>query len=239
MIGLSVANVVMAPAVRRQNMIGRHITRIANVQYPASTVEAELLGRDIAAQIVRFDIPDPIDSPGTPDDRYQINMCLTSRALHARACYGARWGPHRFGRLGNIYLVAPSEVLRLRGDHGRQSSLTCQLRPSLLAEVVGRDLVWDDRQLAATLDIGNARLGALLFRLTAEVRYPGFAADRMLELFGHELAIEIARYCLNIHERPATCGLSAWRLSLIDERLGRDSPHNRGEAPTLGELTAI
>ena len=215
------------------------VARLAspNVTYPTITTEAELAGKDIAAQIVRFDIPNPTDSLVKPDDRYQINMCLTPRPLHARACYELRWGPHRFERLGDIFLVPPGEVLRFRGDRGRQTSLTCQLRPELLAELVGRELLWDERQLAATLDITNARVRALLFRLTGEVRYPGFASDRMLELFGQELAIEIARYCLEVHERPATGGLASWRLRLIDERLSDDSPAEG--APTLGDLAAI
>jgi AraC family transcriptional regulator len=216
-------------------MITRHLPApLPTVPYPTITVEAELTGRDMAAQIVRFDIPSPTDTLVKPDDRYQINMCLTPRPLHARACYEARWGPHRFERLGDIFLVPPGEVLRFRGDRGRQSSLTCQLRPALLSELVGRDLVWDDRQLAATLDITNARIRALLFRLTGEVRYPGFASERMLELLGHELAIEIARYCLEVHERPVTGGLASWRLRLIDERLSDDAA-----APTLAELAAI
>jgi AraC family transcriptional regulator len=198
------------------------------------TVEAELLGRDIAAQIVRFDIPHPTDSRVSADDRYQINMCLTPRPLNARACYEARWGPHRYDRLGDIFLVPPSEVLRFRGDRGSQSSLTCQLSAELFIALFGGLPVWDDQQLATTLNITNARIRALLFRLTGEVRYPGFASDQMLELIGGELAIEIARLCLEVQERPATGGLASWRLRLIDERLSDDTT-----APTLGDLAGI
>ena len=53
---------------------------------------------------------------------------------------------------------------------------------------------WSDQKLAATLDITNARIRALLFRLTEEVRYPGFAADAMFAHLGGELAIELARF---------------------------------------------
>ncbi len=220
-------------------MTRRKTAVVVSAEYATSTIEAELSGQDIAAQIVRFDIPAPTDSLVRPDDFYQVNMCLTPRPLHARACYEARWGPHRFERLGDIFLVPPSEVLRFRGDRGQQSSLICQLRPALLTRLVGRELLWDDRQLAATLDITNARVRALLFRLTGEVRYPGFASDHMLELFGQELAIEIARYCLEVHERPATGGLASWRLRLIDERLSDDSSSDGGGAPTLSDLAAI
>jgi AraC family transcriptional regulator len=75
---------------------------------------------------------------------------------------------------------------------------------------------------------------ALLFRITAEVRHPGLAGQRMLEFLGGELAIELGRYCLEVAERPVTGGLAGWRLRLIDERLADDL-----SAPTLAELAQL
>ena len=204
---------------------------MADDPQPSMVIEAELAGRAFAAQIVRFDIPRPTDSLVATDARYQINMCLTPRPLHARAGYEARWGRHRFERLGDIFMVPPGEVLRCRGERGQQTSLTCQIDPEML-DAIGAPQ-WDDRQLAASLDITSARIRALLFRLTGEVRYPGIGAERMLALLGEELAIEIARHCREVHERPATGGIASWRLRLIDERLAED-----GAAPSLGELAA-
>lgn len=197
-------------------------------------VEAELCCDAIAARLVRFDIPEPTTSTLRNVAGYQIDMCLTPRPLVAKACYRQHWGPHRFERLGDIFMIPPGEELFIQGGRGRQLSLVCDLAPPAIHSVLGRELVWADHQIASTLDISSARIRALLFRLTEEVRHPGLASDRLLELLSGELAIELARYCLEQDEKPLTGGLSGWRLRLIDERLGEDR-----EAPTLKELADI
>ena len=201
---------------------------------PTVEVETELVGAAMRAQLVRFDIPSPTESIQRDDDAFIINLCLTPRPLNARACYRDRWGPHRFERLGDIFMIPPGEALHIKGGSGVQDSLVCTLRHDAITAIVGQTLDWDDQQLAATLDITGARLRALLFRLTEEVRHPGFAADRLIECMTGELAIELGRFCLEVAERPATGGLAGWRLRLIDERLSRDRA-----APSLGELAAL
>lgn len=201
---------------------------------PTMIVEAELIGQAISAQVVRFDIPSPTAATLEGGDCYHINMCLTPRPQGAQAGYPDRWGPHRFDRLGDIFMVPPGERLLVRGGSVRQSSLTCQLPAEAVHSLFGHPLSWSDQQLATTIDITNARIRALLFRLTEEVFHPGFAAQHMLELLGGALAIEIGRFCHEVNERPLTGGLSGWRLRLIDERLSDDSA-----APTLGDLAKL
>ena len=198
------------------------------------TVDAEWSGTKLSAHLVRFDIPSPTDSVMTPEPIYQINMCLTPRPLNARACYRQRWGSNRFERLGDIFLVPPGEQLQFRGERGRQISIICRIAPSALASVIGHEPEWSDAKLLATLDISSARIRALLFRLTEEVRYPGFASEAMFAHLGGELAIELARFYLERDEQPATGGLAGWRLRLIDEALSSSSG-----APSLGELARL
>ncbi|MEW9855350.1 helix-turn-helix transcriptional regulator [Novosphingobium sp. M1R2S20] len=195
------------------------------------SVDAELVGSAVTAQIVRFDIPTPTATMHAIEDRYHLNMCLTPRPLSSRGGYAKRWGPHRLERLGDIFLLPPGESLFVRGGTGRQASLICHLDPALVHELAGRPLEWDDQHLATTLDIGSARIRAILFRLTEEVRHPGLGWERMLDFLGGELALELARHCLEVAERPVTGGLSGWRLRLIDERLAEDT-----RTPTLQEL---
>jgi AraC family transcriptional regulator len=197
-------------------------------------IDAELRGGAAVAQIVRYDIPAPTESTLSDPGCYQINLCLTPRPLNARACYHAHWGPHRFERLGDIFMIPPGEALHIKGDSGRQASLLCFLDRSAVNGIIGHELVWTDQKLATTIDLTSARVRALLFRLTEEVRHPGFAADRMLEFLTGELAIELARFCLEVDEQPAIGGLAGWRLRLIDERLS-DNP----TAPSLGELAEL
>ena len=189
---------------------------------PTMIVDAELSAAGITAQIVRFDIPEPTDTRHALGSGYHVNMCLTPRPLDSRGGYRERWGPHRFERLGDIFAIPPGEALYIRGGSGRQASLVCTIDAALVHDLLGRDLPWDDAHLAAALDIGSAHVRALLFRITAEVRHPGLAAQRMLELLGGELAIELGRYGLEVAERPTTGGLSGWRLRLIEERLASD-----------------
>lgn len=198
------------------------------------TIDAELTGQLAIAQLVRFNIPLPTDARIAPGADYQINMCLTPRPLHARACYRERWGPNRFERLGDIFMVPPGEHLQFRGDSGRQVSVLCRIAPAAIAAVVGHAPRWSDAQLAATLDITNGRIRALLFRLTEEVRHPGFASDAMFAHLTGELVIELARFYLGQEEQPTTGGLAGWRLRLIDERLSANPA-----APSLAELAAL
>lgn len=201
---------------------------------PTVVIDAELTGPGVTAQIVRYDIPGPTDALLRDADRYLINMCLTPRPLNARAGYRDRWGPHRFERLGDVFMVPPGEALAVRGEGGQQASVLCYLSSGHIDELLGQRLAWSDRQLATTLDITNARIRNLLFRLTEEVRHPGFASARMLESLSGELAVELGRFCLEVEDAPITGGLASWRLRLIDERLAA-SP----AAPSLEDLAAL
>lgn len=199
-----------------------------------AAVDAELAIPALTAQLVRFHMPEPTASMHAVEDRYLLNMCLTPRPISSRGGYAKRWGPHRLERLGDIFLLPPGESLFIRGGTGRQASLICDLDPDLVHGFVGHPLAWDDQHLASTLDIGSARIRAILFRVTEEVRHPGLGWDRMLEFLAGELALELARHCLEALERPVTGGLAGWRLRLIDERLAEER-----SAPSLQELADL
>ena len=180
--------------------LGLALTELATI-----TVDAEMTSANLSAQLVRYIIPAPTDTVMATEPHYQINMCLTPRPINARACYRQRWGPNRFERLGDIFMVPPGEHLQFRGGSGRQLSIICQIKPGMIEAIVGQAPQWSDAQLAATLDITSARIRALLFRLTEEVRFPGFAAQAMFDHLGGELAIELARFYLRKRNarRPA------------------------------------
>jgi AraC family transcriptional regulator len=201
---------------------------------PTIVVDAELRGRSALAQLVRYDIPEPTESTLRDPDCYTINFCLTPRPLNARACYREHWGPHRFERLGDLFLIPPGEALHIKGDGGRQASLLCYLKREAVNAVIGRDIAWGGQQLVATIDLTSARVRALLRRMAEEVGHPGFAADQLLDFLAGQLAIELARFCLEVNEAPVTGGLAGWRLRLIDERLAEDPT-----APSLAELADL
>jgi AraC family transcriptional regulator len=204
-------------------------------QNPVSfEVDAELQGERMKARVVRLSLDAPTASVLANDNAYMIDMCLTPRPAAAKGNYREHWGPHRFEKLGDIYLVPPGEALHVRGDIVRQAALICELSVEAVHEQIGSDLSWSPQKLASTLDIGSARIRALLLRLTDEVRHPGIASHRMIDLLADELAIEIGRYCLDQSEKPLIGGLSGWRLRLIDERLSQSF-----DLPQLRELADI
>ncbi len=188
----------------------------------------------MTARIVRFDIPTPTAHAYVAGAGYHIDMCLTPRPPHARAGFRAHWGPHRYERLGDVFMLPPGEEVFVRGGSGSQASLLCDLAPEAIAAIFGEDLHWSEQQLAGLLDITGARIRALLSRLTAELRHPGLASTRLVEFMAGELAIELGRTCLEVRERVTNGGLSGWRLRLIDERLVAD-----GRSASLGELADL
>lgn len=200
------------------------------------SVEAELHAPFASAQLVRFNLPEPVDAMMREDgDAYRLDLCLTPRPNNARACYPNRWSPQRFERLGNVFLVPPGETLRARSD-GRcqQASLLCQLRLDAAREWFDGELKWNSRRLMAGLDIRDANIQSLLLRLVQEARQPGFAGDALVELIAAQLAIELSRYCTHAGVRTTPGGLAPWRLRLIDERLQEVQ-----KPPTLSELAAL
>jgi AraC family transcriptional regulator len=197
-------------------------------------IQAEARSPSMIARLVGFHIPSRTNSliPGAASS--QINMCLTPRPLNVRACYLRRWGTHRFERLGTIFVIPPGQELQIKGEGGDQATLICQLDAGVLNSLLGGAPDWDDRQLAAMLDVSNAQIRHLLFRLVEEVWAPSFAQPDMLEILGKELAIELCRYALDVKQGPATGGLASWRLRLIDQRL-----QECRTVPRLSELAEI
>mgnify|MGYP000524512524 CR=1 FL=1 len=198
-------------------------------------VEAELRAPMGSAQLVRFCFDNPIDLLTRENDSYRLDLCLSPRPSNSRACFPDRWNERRFERIGNLFLLPAGEVMRARSDGCcEQTSLVCQLQPETMKEWFDGDLCWTDRRLMAGLDIRDANIQHLLFRLIQEARQPGFASEILVELLVAQLAIELTRYCTEVGKTASTGGLSAWRLRLIDERL-----EELGQAPTLTELAEL
>lgn len=199
------------------------------------TVDAEVRVPAATVQVVRFDMARPADNVLRDEERYWLDLSLTPRPQNARACYSERWSPHRFERIGKVFLLPPRETMQARSDGpSSQTSILCHLSPDALGAWCGGDLQWTDRRLQASLDIKDPNIRGLLLRLAEETRHPGFASKMLVEMIIGQLSIELARYSQHISDEPAGGGLPSWRLRLIDERL-----REVREAPTLSELAAL
>lgn len=202
---------------------------------PSMTVETEVCGPIMTAQLARFHVPEPADNILRREDEYWLDLCLTPRPPNARGCFREHWNPHRFERIGKVFVVPPKQLLQARSDGGApQSSIICHIRPEAVCRWLEVDLQWTQRHLEASLDIPDVAIGNLLLRLAQELRHPGIASQALVELMAAEICIELARYCSGVNERRCSGGLASWRLRLIDERLKEVRA-----APTLSELAAL
>lgn len=202
------------------------------------TVVAKLSTPTATALLADFEFAGPLDSTVCHEDSYWLDLCVTPRVGNARACYRDRWGPHRFERVGAVFMAAPGEPLQFRNDGGRQASVICQLRRDPIRELFGREAAWSNRQLAASLDIASDSIRGLLRRLALEMRQPGFASELLSELIVGQIAIELGRYCAAAEATPISGGLAAWRLRLIDDRLAEvRAPPSLGELATLCNMS--
>lgn len=203
--------------------------------YAQSSFVAKLSLPQATAHIMRFALDNPTNRVFRSIDGYWLDMCLTPRPENARGCYVERWGPHRFEKLGDIFLVPPGEPLHVRSDVGEdQTSIVCQIEAGAIDCWLEGGIEWTDRRLEAGLDITDAQIRFCLAQLAKEARNPGLASARMGEMLAGQLAIEVARYCEAIADGPISGGLASWRLRLIDERL-----HRQGPPPSLAELAEL
>lgn len=209
---------------------------MATVAPPLAEVDAELSAGGMKAQLIRFDVPGPGENTLHANERfYWLDLSLTPRPQNVRACYRDRWSPHRFERIGKMFLVPPGETFRVRSDGPLlQTSIVCRFEPETIHTILDAELEWSDRGLEASLDIQNEIVRSLLLRLAHETRYPGLASTTLVELIMAQLAIELGRYFTQVQESSSGGGLAPWRLRLIDEYL-RESER----APTLAELAAL
>lgn len=197
------------------------------------TVEAEVRVPDATARLAQFHHQGPSDYVMRHDSCW-LDLSLTARPANTRARYVDGWGPHRYERVGAVLFVPAGHAFQFRTDGGTMASVVCQIRPELLRKWSEDELEWTDRLLETGLDVTNARLRAPLVRLAEELRAPGLAGPALTELLVGQVTIELARHCAAIKDSPASGGLAAWRLRLIEERLSQVR-----EPPTLDELAGL
>lgn len=200
----------------------------------AIEVKAELRTQLAKIQLVRYHFTEPPDSIPRGDG-VRIELCLGKRHRTARGCWRYRWAPHRFERIGDLFLVPPDQDLLARSDEDRAlSSIVCELDTPTFLELHDKVPEMTERHLLASLDIRDVKIRSLLLRLAEETRHPGFASTLLAGLIVGEVAIELVRLGATITQRQQHGGLASWQLRLIDERL-----KEMREPPSLEELAAL
>ena len=199
-----------------------------------SIMEAELSLPAVQVQVWRFDLRDSRQSILRQDRTYRLDLCLSPRPAGSGLCFADHWASGRFVRAGKLFLLPPSETLRVRSGVGRQDAIICHLPTDRVSDWLDSDCEWTDRRLEASLNIGEPVIENLLLQLGAEARHPGFAADVLSEAMTVQIAIQLERFYRGLSQSAAAGGgLAPWRLRLIDERLNEVQG-----APTLSELAS-
>ncbi len=195
---------------------------------------AELAAPLAIARIVQLTLDKPTNRLFRPKN-YWLDMCMSPRPEKVRGSYVERWGPHRYERLGEIFLVPPGEALHVRSETGTsQISIVCEIQADAVERWLDAPIDWSDRRLEASLDIVQPHIRQCLFRLADEAAHPGPESTILAEIVTNQLTIELARHLRAIVDGPVTGGLAGWRLRLIDERL-----HQAGQPPSLDELAQL
>lgn len=198
------------------------------------SIEAQIRVPSARAELGRFNLIEPVDAV-VCNDFYRIDLCLTPRPKNTRARYPDHWGPNRFEPLGDMYLVPPGRVLRIKTDGGvQQRSVICYLDPESMQKWLQDDFRWEDDHLKGALNICGANIRNLLFRLAHELRSPGFASDALVEFIAAQITLELGRYCTAIKDTRPQGGLAPRSLRLIDEHLNEVN-----QIPTLSELAKL
>lgn len=162
---------------------------------------------------------------------------LVPRVPHShdsRACFADPWRANRFEPVGSAFFIPAAQSMHIKSRCQRAVTVTCIFSPESLDTWFGGELDWTESRLERCLDITHPTIHNILFRLSEELRVPGFATDTLTELLTAELAVELTRYSMGTEERRSAGGLAQWRLQLIDERLS--DPSSR---PSLTELARL
>ena len=197
------------------------------------TIKSEVITALGCVQLVWAEWDGPIEIRGTASEHH-LQLSLLPQPENGLACYPRIWDPRRFVPVGEIFFYPAGELIHVRSTCRRQHSVACSFAPDAVARLLGQDLRWSDIQLGAGLDIANATVRSLLFRIGQEIRTLGFASDICVELMLGQVLVEVVRHLLEIEQRDAGGGLSPWRIRLIDERLCDGDTQ-----PSLGELAAM
>ncbi|MCE7795078.1 AraC family transcriptional regulator [Sphingobium sufflavum] len=196
-------------------------------------IEGEMATSIGPVRLVRTLWGQPIDKSATTD-AHHLQLSLMPMSGRAEGGFPDHWGPHRFEPIGEMFFLPAGERIRTRSNCRHQNAIMCHFPPDAVTDWLGADMAWTDSRLIGMLDLHNANLRRLLFRMGEEIRSPGFGTPMLVDLMARQVVVELARHVLDIDGDQATGGLAPWRLRLIDERLA-----DGAAVPTLEELAAL
>lgn len=203
-------------------------------------VEATLRSQSALIQLVHYHFTEPPSGTVGGAREFRIELSLNARHHSARACYTDLWSPHRYERIGDLF-IAPCDIA-FHAQSDEVSSLTsviCEFHREPMLEMFEElsepaDSFLIEKFLLASLDVQDSRARNSMLRLAQEARQPGFASEILAESIVMQLVVDLFRFGMDIYERQSQGGLASWQLRRIEERLNEIS-----EAPTLSMLAEM
>jgi AraC family transcriptional regulator len=220
-------------------MHDRLLTNLLTTRAAADTPSARV-------RVVQYDFSGGCDAMLPSDGSFRLEHALSARHVSTQGCYPAHWREGRFQRIGETFIVAPGQNLRVRCEPTPQplEAIICHIDRELFFDMYvdnfGSHRAYPFKEgdaelyLPVSLDLQNSRIRALMTRMADETRRPGIATKFMLSAITIQLVIELLRDGAKIGAPKQKGGLATWQLRLIEERLNQP-----GSAPTLPELAGL
>src|SRR3546814_435159 len=188
------------------------------------TVEYQVQSRASVVQINRYSWREPREAVFKADAPI-IDILLSRRFAELDASFleSSRPEPRP---VGDILFMPPNYTLHSRWDRGDRRSMCCVLDASAFSDLFEFD--WEDKKLAASLDISNGFIRGTMMRLVGEALSPGFASELLVESLSTALAVELRRHfdILDPEDVSREGGLSSSQVRRIRERLEEEDANN-------------
>jgi AraC family transcriptional regulator len=148
-----------------------------------------------------------------------------------------RPGPgRRFLKFGRLHFRPRGVPLQVRYAAGPFSSVRARFSAEQFATITGFEDDLSDDQLAACLDIQNARIEDAMLRLSRECAAPGRSSEALTAALGTVVLVELARHLEDAEGRSQRRrgGLSARNLRRVAERVTSSASR-----PSVTELARL
>jgi AraC family transcriptional regulator len=201
------------------------------------TIDAQLRTSDIEVVLMTHGATGPLRRTHRMAD-HTISLFLTQDYGDARGRYEAGERPMHFARFGPLSITPANIPLSVRsGGAPPRRLISCRIERDRFQRATGLGEAWDDRELAACLDVRGDRIRTGLRRLASEAETPGFASGLLVEGLGLTMMAEIARYLRGARDRSpiARGGLAPWQLRRIADAVESQLDAPRG----LSELAGL
>jgi len=184
-------------------------------------VEHQIRSAASTVQINRYSWREPREAVFKTDAPI-IDILLSRRQAELDGEFlEAGWRARR--PVGEIMFMPPDFTLHSRWNRGDRRSMCCVLDKSAFSDFF--EINWEDRKLAASLDICNGFVRGVMMRLVSEAMEPSFASAIYIEALSTALAVELRRHfdMLDPENLPKEGGLSLSQLRRIRESLEEES----------------